>query len=55
MTVAAIPVPYRSALVDQRLEVAAAHAAVKELKRILATEVIGSLGATLKFNANDGD
>ena len=55
IAVAAIPVPYRSALVDQRLEVAAAHAAVKELKRILATEVIGSLGATLKFNANDGD
>lgn len=51
----AIPRPYRTALIDQRPEVATAHAAVKELKRILATEVIGVLGATLKFNDNDGD
>jgi len=54
-SVSAIPPPYRTALLGQRVEVPAAHAAVKELKRILATEVIGSLGATLKFNDNDGD
>lgn len=53
--VEAIPRPYRSALVERRTELAAAHAAVKELRRILATEVIGVLGATLKFNDNDGD
>jgi predicted lipoprotein len=53
--VAAIPRPYRTALTDQRAELPAAHAAVKELKVILATEVIGVLGATLKFNDNDGD
>lgn len=51
----AIPRPYRSALVDGRPELALAHEAVKELKRVLATEVIGVLGATLKFNDNDGD
>lgn len=53
--VAAIPRPYRAALVGQSPEIAAAHAAVKELKTILATEVVGVLGATLKFNDNDGD
>ncbi|MGE0550597.1 MAG: imelysin family protein [Kofleriaceae bacterium] len=53
--VEAIPRPFRSALIDQRPEVAAAHDAVKELKRLLATEVIAVLGATLKFNDNDGD
>jgi uncharacterized protein len=53
--VEAIPRPYRSALLDSRPELATAHAEVKELKRILATEVISVLGATLKFNDNDGD
>ena len=53
--VEAIPRPYRDALVAQSPEVAAAHDAVKELKTILATEVVGVLGATLKFNDNDGD
>lgn len=53
--VEAIPRPYRSALVDGRPELTTAHAQVKELKTILGTEVIGVLGATLKFNDNDGD
>ncbi|HEU0033097.1 MAG TPA: imelysin family protein [Kofleriaceae bacterium] len=53
--VAAIPRPFATALVELRPEVTAAHEAVKELKRVLATEVVGTLGATLKFNDNDGD
>ncbi|MCW5802473.1 MAG: imelysin family protein [Deltaproteobacteria bacterium] len=53
--VTAIPTPYRATLVDKRPEVPAAYAAVKELKVVLSTEVIGVLGATLKFNDNDGD
>jgi predicted lipoprotein len=53
--VEAIPRPFRTALVELRPEVLAAHEAVKELKRLFATEVIGILGATLKFNDNDGD
>ena len=53
--IATIPRPYQMALLEQRPEVATAHLAVKELKRILATEVVGVLGATLKFNDNDGD
>ena len=53
--VAAIPRPFRAAVVDHRDDVLAAHAAVKELKRILATEVIALLGVTLGFNDNDGD
>jgi predicted lipoprotein len=51
----AIPTPYTQALLDQAPEVTTAYAAVQELQRVLATEVIGTLGATLKFNDNDGD
>jgi putative iron-regulated protein len=51
----AVPRPFRQAIVDRRDEVTAAYDAVKELKRILGTEVLGALGATLKFNDNDGD
>jgi len=51
----AIPRPFRAAIVDRPAEVQAAYDAVKELKRILATEVLAALGATLKFNDNDGD
>lgn len=54
-SVEAIPRPYRTAVMDQRPEVKAAYDAVKALKRVLGTEVIAVLGATLKFNANDGD
>ena len=53
--VGAIPRPFRAAIVDQRALVQAAYDAVKELKRVLATEVLAALGATLKFNDNDGD
>ncbi len=51
----AVPRPFRVAVVDHRAEVLAAYDAVKEVKRILATEVLATLGATLKFNDNDGD
>ena len=53
--VEAIPRPYRTALVDQRASVEAAYESVKALKRLLATEVVGVMGTTLKFNDNDGD
>ena len=53
--VLAIPRPFRAAVVDRPGEVQAAYDAVKEVKRILATEVLAVLGATLKFNDNDGD
>lgn len=53
--VAKIPTPYIPALNAQRPEIPAAYEQVKELKRILTTEVVGVLGATLKFNDNDGD
>lgn len=50
-----IPRPYTQALVDRRPEVMAAYTALQDLQRVLATEVIATLGATLKFNDNDGD
>lgn len=50
-----IPLPYRTALVEQRAAVETAYAATNQLKRILATEVVSALGVTLKFNDNDGD
>lgn len=53
--IAAIPPPYTQALRDQRPEVMTAYTAVQDLQRVLATEVIATLGATLKFNDNDGD
>jgi predicted lipoprotein len=53
--IAAIPPPYTQALLDGRPEVLAAYNAVQDLRHVLATEVIATLGATLKFNANDGD
>ena len=53
--VAAIPRPFARALVDANATVLAAYTAVQDLKDALATEVIATLGATVKFNANDGD
>jgi hypothetical protein len=35
--------------------VQAAYEAMKSLKRVFATEVLSSLGASLKFSDNDGD
>lgn len=51
----AIPRPYITSVTEMKPEVTTAYEQVKELKRILATEVVGVLGATLKFNDNDGD
>jgi uncharacterized protein len=53
--VGAIPRPYRTSLTENAAIVEAALEAVRALKRLLATEVIAVLGATLKFNDNDGD
>jgi predicted lipoprotein len=51
----AVPEPLTVALTDSPQLVSAALEAVKTLKRLLATEVLGTLGASLKFNDNDGD
>jgi putative iron-regulated protein len=51
----AVPEPLTVALTDSPERVSAAFEAVKTLKRLLATEVLGTLGASLKFNDNDGD
>jgi len=51
----AIPQPFTSALTDAPQTVEAAYASVKVLKHVLASEVLGSLGASLKFSDNDGD
>jgi predicted lipoprotein len=53
--VAAIPEPFTAALNDSPETVTAAYDAMKALKRVLATEVLSSLGASLKFSDNDGD
>ena len=51
----AIPHPFKAALLARDPSLAAAHQAVRELKRLCATELVANLGATLKFNDNDGD
>lgn len=53
--VRAIPGPLRTAVVERRDPVIAAHAAVREVKRCLATEVAGALGTSVGFNVTDGD
>jgi len=53
--VRAIPEPFTQALSDSPETVTAAYDSLKTLKRILATEVLGTLGASLKFSDNDGD
>jgi predicted lipoprotein len=52
---AAIPQPFSEAIVEHRQAVERAYDAVNVLKRVLGTEVVGALGAALKFNDNDGD
>jgi len=52
---AAVPDPLTRALSDAPESVNAAYDAVRALKRVLATEVLGTLGASLKFSDNDGD
>jgi predicted lipoprotein len=51
----ALPEPLTLALADSPELVSAAFESLKTLKRVLATEVLGTLGASLKFNDNDGD
>jgi predicted lipoprotein len=50
-----IPEPFDTALTDSPKRVQQAYDAVKTLKRVLATEVLSTLGASLKFSDNDGD
>lgn len=51
----AMPEPFTRALQESPETVTAAYDSVKALKRVLATEVLGTLGASLKFSDNDGD
>jgi predicted lipoprotein len=51
----AIPEPFTEALTDSPETAQAAYDSLKALKRVLATEVLSSLGASLKFSDNDGD
>ncbi len=51
----AIPEPLTDALAESPQTVAAAYESVKVLKQVLATEVLSTLGASLKFSNNDGD
>jgi predicted lipoprotein len=53
--VRAIPGPLRTAVVERRDPVIAAHAAVREMKRCLTTDVAGALGTSVGFNVTDGD
>lgn len=53
--VRAIPPPLAVAVETSRELVLAAHAAVRELKRRLATDVAGALGTSVGFNVTDGD
>jgi predicted lipoprotein len=53
--VRAIPGPLRTAVVERRDPVIAAYAALRELKRALATDVAGALGTSLGFTVTDGD
>lgn len=53
--VRAIVGPLRTAVVSQRDSVIAAHTAVREVKRCLASEVAGALGTSVGFGVTDGD
>jgi len=53
--VLAIPEPLTLALEESPETVTQAYESIKSLKRVLATEVLGTLGASLKFSDNDGD
>jgi len=54
-TVQAIVGPLRTAVVERRDSVIAAHAAVREVKRSLLSEVAGALGTSVGFSVTDGD
>jgi predicted lipoprotein len=51
----AIPRPFRDAVLAKDPTVIAAREAMLEVKHIINSEVVSLLGATLKFNDNDGD
>jgi predicted lipoprotein len=51
----AMPRPFRAALLARDSSLNAAYEAVRELRRLAATELVANLGATLKFSDNDGD
>ncbi len=53
--VSAIPAPLASAVVSAREVTIAAHGAVREIKRRLATEIASALGTSVGFNVTDGD
>jgi predicted lipoprotein len=53
--VRALPGPLRTAVAERRDPVIAAHAAVREVKRTLSTDVAGALGTSVGFNVTDGD
>jgi uncharacterized protein len=53
--VRAIPGPLRTAVVERPQPVIDAHAAVREVKRCLLTQVAGALGTSVGFNITDGD
>lgn len=53
--VAAIPGPLRTAVVERRDPVIAAHAAVREVKRTFSSSVASALGTQIGFNVTDGD
>ncbi len=50
-----LPEPLDDALTEAPEKVQQAYDAVKQLKRVLATEVLSTLGASLTFSDNDGD
>lgn len=53
--VTAIPAPLRSAVTDDPAAVQRAYDEVRELKRLLASDVATAVGTTLGFSDNDGD
>lgn len=53
--VASIPAPLRHAVTTDPAAVQRAYDEVRELKRLLASDVATAVGTTLSFNDNDGD
>lgn len=53
--VAAVPPPFRLALLQNRASLAAAHEALNEVERALKTEIAGALGASIGFGFSDTD
>lgn len=51
----AVPRPFATAVVQMNPALNRAVLAVREIKRLYATEIVAALGVTLRFNDNDGD